>query len=241
MKTYCLVIDDDNQEEYFETEVRRVLLKNHIDITPIFIKTTDQYKYMKADHTGFDKSFIERDCINAIKDFNCSVVVSDYQIVTKADGFTGLDILNTISDHYPHLFKVLYSGGQIHNAIKRMYDVLSGEMPPKGAKMSGAQIVGTIKQLDKIACINRLIKGKGFAETIVKYIQSSPLILQQQLLYQMKVDYRDMTFKSCYPTLRGWKLKDIGEQIEKKTPQGCDFQQALIEQVLSYLIEINQE
>lgn len=241
MKTYCLVIDDDSQEEYFETEVRRVLLKNHIDITPIFIKPTDQYKYMKADHSGFDKSLIEKDSIEAIKHFNCSVVVSDYQIVTRTDGFTGLDILNTISDQYPHLFKVLYSGGKIHNAIKKMYDTLSGEMPQDEEKMSEAQILGTIRQLDKIKCINKLIKGKGYAETIVRYIQSSPLILQQQLLYQMKVDYPDMTFQSCYPTFSGWKLKDIGKQIENMTPQGCDFQQALIEQVLSYLIEINQE
>ena len=52
MKTYCLVIDDDNQKDYFEEYVHKVLLKDNIDLVPIFIDPTDRNKYMKADHSG---------------------------------------------------------------------------------------------------------------------------------------------------------------------------------------------
>ena len=61
MKTYCLVIDDNNQRDYFEEYIHKVLLKDNIDLIPIFIDPTDRNKYMKADHSGFDKTAIEKE------------------------------------------------------------------------------------------------------------------------------------------------------------------------------------
>mgnify|MGYP002859855500 CR=1 FL=1 len=240
MKTYCLVIDDDIQKDYFETDIQKVLHKDHIDLIPIYIETKDR-TYMKRDHTGFDKSLIEQACLNAIKEYNCSIVVSDYQIATDYDDFNGLDILNDIAEKFPHLYLVLYSGAQIENAIKKVIKALSDTIPKNQGRMSEQQITDAINQLRKTLCINELIKGKGYAEAVIKYIRSSSLPLQQKFLSQLKDEYPDMKFMSCYPPLTGWKLKDIGEQIEKQTPQGCDFQQALIEQTISYMVDINKE
>lgn len=240
MKTYCLVIDDDNQKEYFETNIQKVLQKDHIELVPIYIETKDR-PYMKSDHSGFDKLLIEQACLKAIKEHNCSIVVSDYQIVTDKDDFNGLDILNTIAEKYSHLYMILYSGAQIESAIKKVIKTLSDTIPEGQEKMSDNQIIDAIGQLKKTLCINDLVKGKEYAEKVIKYMRCSPLALQQQLLCHLKVDYKDMTFQSCYPVFKGRKLKDVGEQIEKRTPQGGDFQQALIEQVMSYLIEINQD
>lgn len=240
MKTFCLVIDDDNQKEYFETSIQKILHKDHIELVPIYIETKDRI-YMKSDHTGFDKSLIEQACLEAIKKHNCSIVVSDYQIVTDKDDFNGLDILNTIAEKYSHLYMILYSGAQIENAIKKVIKTLSDTIPEGHEKMSENQIIDAIGQLKKTLCINDLVKGKEYAEKVIKYMRCSPLALQQQMLYQLKVDYKDMTFQSCYPAFKGRKLIDIGEQIEKRTPQGEDFQQALIEQLLAYLIEVNKD
>ena len=240
MRTYCLVIDDDNQEEYFETNVYRILQKDHIELIPVFINPKAR-KYMKNDHSGFDLDLIEKDCIETINNYNCSVVVSDYQIATDNDGFTGLDILNTISENQHNLFSVLYSGVKIKEAIKRLSKALSDTVPDNQERMSEAQMLEALNQLKKISSINDIVSGKGYAETVIRYMRCSPLALQQQFLYQLKVDYNNMTFQSCYPVFKGWKLKDIGEQIEKQTPQGGDFQQALIEQTISYLIDINKD
>lgn len=240
MRTYCLVIDDDNQEEYFETNVYRILQKDHIELIPVFINPKAR-KYMKNDHSGFDLDLIEKDCIETINNYNCSVVVSDYQIATDNDGFTGLDILNTISENQHNLFSVLYSGVKIKEAIKRLSKALSDTVPDNQERMSEAQMLEALNQLKKISSINDIVSGKGYAETVIRYMRCSPLALQQQFLYQLKVDYNNMTFQSCYPVFKGWKLKDIGEQIEKQTLQGGDFQQALIEQAISYLIDINND
>lgn len=240
MKTYCLVIDDNIQKDYFETDIQKVLHKDHIDLIPIYIETKDR-TYMKRDHTGFDKSLIEQACLKSIEEHNCSIVVSDYQIATDNDDFNGLDILNVIAETFPHLYLVLYSGAQIENAIKRVIKALSDTIPENQRKMSEQQIIEAINQLRKTSCINELIMGKGYAETVIKYMRGSSLPLQQKFLSQLKDEYPDMIFKSCYPPFIGWKLKDIGKQIEKQTPQGCDFQQALIEQTISYMIDINND
>ena len=92
-----------------------------------------------------------------------------------------------------------------------------------------------------MSCINDLINGKGYAEAIVKYMKTSPIILQQEFLSQFKEEYPDMVFQSCYTPFKGWKLKSIAEEIEKRTPRGGDFQQALISQVIAYLIETNKD
>ncbi len=240
MRTYCLVIDDDNQKDYFETSIQKVLHNDHIELVPIYIETKDRV-YMKSDHSGFDKLLIEKACLKAIEEHNCTIIVSDYQISTDNDDFTGLDILNDIAEKFPHLYLVLYSGAKIENAIKKVIKALSDTIPENQEKMSEQQIMDAINQLRNTSCINELIKGKGYAGAVIKYMRSSPLPLQQKFLSQLKDEYPDMIFKSCYPPFSGWKLKDIGDQIEKQTPQGCDFQQALIEQTISYMIDINND
>ncbi len=240
MRTYCLVIDDDHQEEYFETNIYKVLKKDHIELLPIFIRPKER-KYMKKDHTGFDLELIKKDCIDAINSHNCTVVVSDYQIVTGSDVFTGLDLLDIIIGDHPYLYAVLYSGGKIKDAIKKLYKTLSDAIPSNQDRMSDQQMINVINQLKKISNINDLISGKGYAETVIKYMRCSPLALQQTFLFQLKEEYPNMKFKSCFPPFIGLCLNDIGNQIEKRTPLGCDFQQALIEQTMSYLIDVNED
>ena len=238
MKTYCLVIDDDNQEDYFDQKIKKVLQKNHIELIPIYIKTKDR-DYIKNDHSGLDKSKIEDDCLQAIKKHNCSIVVSDYQIATANDDFNGLDILNSISEKYPLLYKILYSGGDIDKAIKKIQNSFIKTEPNQ--KLSDEEIINAIYQLKKMSYINDFIRGKGYAEAVIKFIRCSPLILQQSFLSQFKEDYPDMIFQSCYPPFKGWRLKAIAEEIEKRTPRGGEFQQSLISQVIAYLIETNEE
>ena len=237
MKTYCLIIDYDEQEQYFENNVRRVLRKNQIDLIPIFINPTER-KYIKEDHSGCDKELIEQACIDSIKKNNCSIVISDYQIVTD-DSFTGLDILNILGEKFNHLYKILYSGAHIKKAIKKVTEALSETVSL--THISEEQIEYAIDLLHKKSNIDDMVQGKEYAEKVVKYFRSSPIILQQQLLYQLKVEYPDMKFKSCYPVFKGANLKEIGEHIENKTYQGCDFQQSLIEQVVAYLIDVNKD
>lgn len=240
MKTYCLIIDDDNQEQYFENNVRKILKIDQIDLIPIFINPTER-KYLKTDNSGFDIELIEKDCLEKIKDNNCSIVLSDYQITTGNVNFTGLDILTFLGEKKQNLYKILYSGAQIKNAVGKIIKTLSETMSSTQEIIGDDKIEHVIDLLNKKSNVDDIVQGKGYAEKVIKYFRSSPIILQQQLLYQLKVEYPDMKFKSCYPVFKGANLKEIGEHIENKTYQGCDFQQSLIEQVVAYLIDVNKD
>lgn len=236
MRTYCLVIDDNNQKSYFETSIREVLQKNNIELVPIFINPKDN-KYMKQNHSGFDKILVERDCLQAIREHNFSIVLSDYQIATTGDDFNGLDILNSISEHYPQLYKILYSGGNIKKAINQALATFKDAIEKE--QLDDNQTNDTIDKLKKLSCINEFVKGKGYANAVINYMRTSPLILQQTLLGCLKDNYPDMVFQSCYTIFKGKKFKEIGDEIEKRTILGCDFQQAIIEQAIAYLTNIN--
>ena len=122
MKTYCLVIDDDNQEEYFNANVRRVLETDGNEIIPLFIKPTSR-KFMKPDHSGLDMSAIVNCCRKKLDAHNVSIVVSDYQIATRKDSFTGVDVMLDLRETHPHVYKILYSA-TIKDAIKQILSLL---------------------------------------------------------------------------------------------------------------------
>lgn len=137
------------------------------------------------------------------------------------------------------MYKILYSGGDIDKAIKKIHNSFNETAPDQ--RLSDEEIINAIYQLKKMSYINDFIRGKGYAEAVIKFIRCSPLILQQSFLSQFKEDYPDMIFQSCYPPFKGWRLKAIAEEIEKRTPRGGEFQQSLISQVIAYLIETNEE
>lgn len=237
MKTYCLVIDDDNQKNYFDTEIKKVLMKDNIELEPIFIDPTDR-KYLKKNHNGLDRALIEQDCLKELGGHYCPVIVSDYQIATKYDDFNGLDILVALSEKYPHQYKILYSGAKIKEAIKKISKKISENTDDiQGEKTD----IYAIEQLKKSFSINDLISGKGYAEKVITYMRCSPSLLQQIFLSQLKDKYPNMIFQSCYPQFKGKTFVEIAEQIEKRTFQGGEFQQALIGQTIAYLAEINKD
>ena len=149
--------------------------------------------------------------------------------------------MNSISEKHPHLYKVLYSGGDIEKAVKSLYKTLSDKIPSKDKKLNDKQIMAAISQIEKMSHISELLKGKGYAEKVIRYMRCSPLPLQQSILSQLKDEYPEMTFQSCYTPFKGWKLKNIGDEIENRTVLGGDFQQSLIAQVVAYLIDTNTD
>ena len=169
-----------------------------------------------------------------LKKHNCSIIVSDYQIATKDDDFNGLDILVTLSEKYPYQYKILYSGAKIREAIKRISKIMS----EKTDDIQGEQsVISAIEQLKK----HDLVNGKGYAEKVINYMRCAPLVLQQIFLSQLKEKYPNMVFQSCYPRFKGKTFVEIADQIEKRTFQGGEFQQALISQTIAYLVEINKD
>lgn len=234
MKTYCLVIDDDNQEEYFNANVQRILKSEGTEIIPFFIKPTER-KYMKSDFSGLDKNAIINDCRSVLDAYNVSIIVSDYNIATESDSFTGVDIVLALIETHPNIYKILYSA-TIKNAIKQVLTLL-----PSKSIATDIELEKAIENLARIAQIGDFVSGKGYEQKVIQYLRKPLVQCKQHLINILKESAPDIIFKSCYPPFSGKTLKEIGIEIEKGSPQGREFQEELIRQTLAYLITVNNE
>ena len=234
MRTHCLIIDDDNQEEYFNTHVQRVLGAEGIEVVPVFVKPTDR-KYIKPDHSSLDLDAIISDCKNLIETLDVSIIVSDYKIATRNDPFTGVNVVLALVETYPQIHKILYSA-TIKDAIKQVLALL-----PAKAKIDDADINVVIRDLAKIAKINDFVSGKGYEQKVIEYLRNPEIQYKQHLVNILKECAPDIVFKSCYPPFVGKTLKEIGKEIESDTPQGREFQEELIRQALAYIVAVNHE
>ena len=210
MRTYCLVIDDDNQEEYFNTNVRCVLKEEGIDVIPIFVDPTDR-KYLKPDYSGLDKDSIIKDCRTKLDTYNVSIIVSDYKIATKADTFTGVDIILDLIETHPSIYKILYSA-TIKKAIKQILLLL-----PSDLNTSKLDVDIVTEILTKIAKINEFVSGKGYEQKVIKYLRSPEIQHRQHLINILKEIAPDLVFQSGYPPFIGKTLKEIGVEVENMT------------------------
>ena len=234
MRTHCLIIDDDNQEEYFNTHVQRVLGAEGIEVVPVFVKPTDR-KYLKPDHSGLDLDAIIADCNNLIETLDVSIIVSDYKIGTRKDPFTGVNVILALVETYPKIHKILYSA-TIKDAIKQILTLL-----PAKAKIDDADINTVIRDLAKIAKINDFVSGKGYEQKVIECLRNPEIQYKQHLINVLKECAPDIVFKSCYPPFIGKTLKEIGKEIEFDTRQGREFQEELIRQTLAYMLTVNHE
>lgn len=225
MNIYCLVIDDDkNQITSFETDVTRVLRKDGIEVEMFFVHTKD-YKYIDEKTETLKYEEILKDCISILDSRHISVIACDYGIATRNDDFTGVNLLADIANTYPGIYKILYSG-TIHKVVK---DITGRD---------DEHITSHLLNLTKIHDFNR---GKGYSQKIIDYLRNPEIKFKQKILDQLKNKYPELTFKSCYPDLAGITLKEVAEEMEKETYKGRRFQEILLEQVIAYLIAINDE
>lgn len=223
METYCLIIDDDEQEGYFNTNIKNVLKKENIAIIPNFIHTKDD-KYINEDGETLCYQKIVDDCISVMHDFNVSIIACDYGIGTSKDLFNGIDLLADLAEEKPKTHRILYSG-TITKAIKDVKDKSENDIE---------------KRLMKLSKIHEFNSGKGYAEKVIKFLKNPEIQFRQYYLQNMK-KYHDLSFQSCYPAFKGKNFKEIANEIENGTVQGKDFQQALISQTIAYLVEINKD
>lgn len=101
-------------------------------------------------------------------------------------------------------------------------------------------LIAGFKKLLNFGIID-FVRRPDYRDRIIKYLNSNKKIhLESYFLIQLR-KYKDYEFKSCCPALKGMKLGEIADMIEK----GSDFRsrewmQELIEQSIAYLIKINE-
>ena len=222
-KKNILIIDDEDQTKIVES--LQLNLKKNFDVNFILIKTNDVA--FQNDDADLDIIKIKERISNDIQSVTVDLALTDYDL--GDEHVDGLNIIEILKEIRPNVRVILYSGNQ-DKVIRKIV----------GNNPNTEDLVAGFKKLLNFGIID-FVRRPDYRDRIIKYLNSNKKIhLDSYFLIQLR-KYKDYEFKSCCPGLKGMKLGEIADMIEK----GSDFRsrewmQELIEQSIAYLIKINE-
>lgn len=231
----CVIIDDENQEEIFNKQIRDVLKIEGYRINLIFIHAANPI-ILNADN-DIDENLLTKYIIQEIGEGPVNVVATDFDLSDKA--VCGIDVVKIIRNLRAKVPIVLYSGKR-EAAIKSV--IYNKEEAESG------NIVHTLKtEADLINDINKFmslnitefVERKLYTDKI-NYILKKKDNSIEYILPNALREYAEDTFQFGYTQFQGKKLKEIASEIEKETYLGSLYQKELLDQTIAHLIEINK-
>ncbi|WP_101690209.1 response regulator [Dysgonomonas massiliensis] len=225
-KKTCLIIDDEDQRGVFKTGIQDVLKRDGYHVDLIFIHTVCQE--VLDENQDIDKEKLTNYIKSEIDGKPIDIIVTDFNLSDK--NINGLDVIEIIREDRIKTPIVLYSGNR-EEVIKST--VFNGEdLKPSD------ELIRSVKRL-MLHNISEFTDRTTYTEEVNKLLKKKENSTQQVLLRKLR-EFSKEEFKICYPELGGKKFEDIASEIEKDSLQGQKFQAELIEQVLSYMLDINK-
>lgn len=225
-KKTCLIVDDEDQRGIFKTGIQDVLKRDGYDVDLIFIHTVRQE--ILDENQDIDKEKLTSFIKSEIDGKPIDIIVTDFNLSDK--NINGLDIIEIIREDRTKTPIILYSGNR-EEVIKST--VFNGE----DLKQSD-ELISSVKRL-MLHNISEFTDRTTYTEEVNKLLKKKDNSTQNILLRKLRELSKEV-FEPCYPELGGKKFEDIASEIEKDSIQGHKFQAELMEQVLSYMLDINK-
>lgn len=222
-KKNILIIDDEDQTNIAES--LKIDLRKDFDVNFILIKTNDVA--LQSDNADLDMIKIKKRIIKDIQYNSVDLALTDYDL--GDEHVDGIDIIGMLKEIRPKIPVILYSGNE-DKVIRKIV----------GNNLNTEDIVAGFKKLLKFGIID-FVRRPDYKTSIIKFLKNDKdPHLDYHFLKQLR-KYKDYEFKSCCPALKGMKLGEIADMIER----GSDFRsrewmEELIEQTIAYLIKINE-
>ena len=234
MEKLCLIIDDENQERFFESQIQRVLKEGGCDVTPLYLIAKDPE--LLDENQDIDIEKLKTRIKEQIEGKSIDVIATDFNL--SDENVNGLNVIEIIRELRRKTPIVLYSGGR-ENVIK---SIIGRPDPNDSKKFILKEANPLIENVRKLMLhnISDFVERTGYDQAVIKILRGKELSTRQILLNKLR-EYPEMKFLSCYPAFTGKTLGEIAEEIEESTHQGEEFQSELIEQTVAYLIDISEE
>ncbi|WP_282126177.1 hypothetical protein [Marinifilum flexuosum] len=223
----CLIVDDKLKEiSEILDKTKRIAGKNSIDITFSELNPLHDKFYKK---NGDDQYVIDQnEIISFIKDEvskrNFDLIITDYEM---HEDFSGLDIIKLYRSYINSNSKfIIYSG----NPNKIANEILQ--------KIENEQIKA-IDSLLKAQILRILDKNDNLDNVILEILNKQPL--ESVITNKLTETEPDLTFKSCYPSLKGRKMSEIAEIIKRSDEEAENFKVELVDQFVDYMLELNKD
>lgn len=226
MNKTCVIIDDNDQSIVFNAFIQSNLKKKGYSVEGIIIDPSKSE--FQNEEFCIDIERVKQKLIREFENKHIDVVVTDFEL--GDDKVNGLTIVKLIRQLRPRVPIVIYSG---------KLDVVIKSILGNYKSKSSEELIQSIRELVKLN-IRDFLGREEYTDKVnqilLERVTNSSLILSKKLR-----EFSDLTFKACYPKFQGKELEYISNEIDKQTYSGLEFQEELIEQVVSYLIKTNED
>lgn len=230
MEKICLIIDDENQKNVFEAKIRDILKRKGIEVKLIYIDASSSD--VRDDDLNIDLQKFEDKIDAEIHGKSIDVIACDYNLADAAsiNKIMGTDIIEILRAKRKRTPIILYSGNY-EVVIKDIFEAYKNE------KASENDCIGKIKKIYN-SNILEFLKRATYPEKVNFVLLNPPEKSDQMILSELRY-YGDYKFQSAYPVFDGKTLTQIADEIDKGSYDGNRFLHEIVQQVTSYMIEIN--
>lgn len=225
-----LIIDDTNQEsnkQVLELRLKKICTPR---IEQILTNSIELRKEDGSDHLDPNKLTIllkEKLCGNRI-----DWIVTDFNL--GEEDLDGIDVIRIMQRIRPFRHKnvILYSGN-IQSAIKKVINETNT------ADSEDAVVHAVVKFID--LPIFRFEGRQDYKDTLVDAISKKGRVSLEERLLKLLHTHGNLIFNSCFPPFEGKTFGEIADIIENESDaRGEEWLQELIEQIIAYLIKVNE-
>lgn len=230
MEKICLIIDDENQNEVFEAKIREILKRKGIEVKLIYIDASSSE--VRDDDLNINIQKFSDKIDAEIQGKSVDVIACDYNLADAASDnkIMGTDIIEILRIKRKHTPIILYSGNY-EVIIKDIFDAYKNE------KCSENDCIGKINKIYN-SNILEFLRRATYPEKVNLVLLNPPEKSDQIILSELR-NYGNYKFQSAYPIFDGRTLTQIANEIDKGSYDGNRFLLEIIQQVTSYMIEIN--
>ena len=225
-RKYLILIDEQSQEDTLKS-IKKSLKNDGIDL---IYKELNPVNSLKRAGDG-NLYFNEVDFKKSLEDIDffkfADKILCDYNLI--ADVVTGYDIIKLIRElGYNKNKQIILYSAEIGGVIKSI--LLSDDNFEK-QKEALVKLVG-----NNIDFINR----PGYDQEVIKAIKKNPEFDFESELIKWFHNRNNDTFNYLFPKYQGKSFGEIAFELESKTSDSIQFKKDLIEQIIAYLVTINE-
>lgn len=226
MKKTCIIIDDVNQEDIIKTQIEIPLKKEIFSVEVIYVCATDPDLLDDESNLSLDK--LRAKLTEIISDRSVDVVATDFDL--SDDNINGKDVAELVHRIRANISIIMYSGD-----LPKVIKAVIGDH----ATMSSEELIEGITKFYKLNIV-AYTKREGYPSQVIKQLKNKEAHTTSMLLGNLR-KYPQYKFRSCYPAFMGKTFDEIAQAIEQNTPQGLSFQNAIFEQLIAYMIKVNED
>ena len=222
-----LVIDDEDQANDLQKIVKQLCATVSVKWKQIDVLANENLD----EEANFVAENLKQVIENALDEHFYDLILVDYSYGNIP--FDGLDTIDFIKNKWANANVILYSANQ-KEIIRKVLNTSQTN------NLSNDDIVKAINTLMNYRIL-KISKRDAYVDDVIKYLSKDTQLSPTTVLCEMLREHGEMKFSSCCPKLAGKNFAYIAKILEEPgNGNAIEWLNSMFEQLLSYLVEINE-